>query len=936
MALEYLKASGCGSIRYRLVIEGWPEQWVTDPSITASENLDGRTVRVGLLYDGIRFGEKTLLRDAKIEADSISFRVVAGGTASLTGSSGDYATTSFGTYPEEVAQLEVSLEFDDTTIDLMGDGELFDTVVYHIGTEAVLSGGGSAITRHVWDTQPQSHHVSVYDETRTVYVFDRPYTMEGRHVWLYAYDEQDDGDLDGQCVWRGIVARQPRLDANCTTWLIEALPITHVLKQTVAGALQEAHPIGIFHTKTSQLIVNLVMDGEESGPTYYDGFAASESDLFNEINDMLEDAVTALSATDVQWIETLRIERGADGLHLYMKVLAPLGEHEFAGGSGNSVISHGFTITFGSPLIGYAFGDWHKVTTRADGTYRGSDTVYDGTHEIIGEGEWIMYMTLDDESRVWIAGLSPSTEISYSYDGAPVVPLGKPAFNLRNTALGTNNFQHAWDDETSWRVYVDTSLDDAEAVYIKGILAPDGMLEDDTFEIDSTGEDANGHYITLVPHPITSNASSSNVTSEIRGYLTSGATIIAIRNYGSGSLAGFINILKALSVDANDGDTPFITDEDFDSFDTSLPTLSSDRRGRDYRFSKELSIEAILAPELQLAASFMRLTAVGRIGVATLPLPTQAYPVDAAHTIDVDAILEPAGDSGAWPVTEPTRDGVLTTVTIRENYDATKDEWTAGPFVFQNAEAIAASKSRGKSQLEIKPYSRPQRGIDNRKILQIATRYLEFFGRDYAVVTVQVPWTHFTVLCGDICSLTHRLIPGGDGLRGVSGRRVLCVGRRWEGDPAAGSMGELDLWMPARPIYGYAPSGLVTGAVNTSGNIWTVTLDPANAFNIAWSAVNDGQVLRNFAVGDYVQLERYGQESPTIVTGYLSAISSESAGTCTVITDTPWTAGVFTWLLLFRTDDIFGDNSQALQRTYAYVADANQTLPDGGRARKFA
>src|SRR5688500_17620993 len=89
---------GNGRVRYAAVIEGWPEIWVTDHSLTLSNSAGGRTVRVGLLRQGLQFSERALLLQGKLEASAMTLRFVSGDHAKQ-------AVASFATMPVVVAEI---------------------------------------------------------------------------------------------------------------------------------------------------------------------------------------------------------------------------------------------------------------------------------------------------------------------------------------------------------------------------------------------------------------------------------------------------------------------------------------------------------------------------------------------------------------------------------------------------------------------------------------------------------------------------------------------------------------------------------------------------------------------------------------------------------------------------------------------------------------
>ena len=146
-----IKTHGSGSLRFGLLIEGWPDFWVTDPSITYSPN--GQTVRVGLSTEGIVMQDRVIMHEARCEQSPITFKIRAPEWQQETASSwGDHATSSFTNRPQAVRQVDpaafTSFDEDDTSMPaLEGGGSLTSSTVYWVGSEAILVGTWPAITQ---------------------------------------------------------------------------------------------------------------------------------------------------------------------------------------------------------------------------------------------------------------------------------------------------------------------------------------------------------------------------------------------------------------------------------------------------------------------------------------------------------------------------------------------------------------------------------------------------------------------------------------------------------------------------------------------------------------------------------------------------------------------------------------------------------------------
>jgi hypothetical protein len=906
MTFASLKSTGSGSLRYRLMIEGWPDEFVTDSAITATTGLDGRTVRPGLLYRGLQISDRVIMQEARIEADGITFRIRPTQGRVTSTSQTDPITTSLSLYPEPVAALAADLAVGATTMSITGGGSLSNDTVYHIGTETIRVGTWPNITRGVWDTVALQNRVSVWDRSRAVYIYANPPTMEGRRAYLYVYGAGDSLTGTGTVIWRGIVSRPPRLEDDCMTWQINCQPITHVLKQTVAGELKDAHPSGIYHHAAGAVWFKIFYDGAWGNDVTYAGYDPSESQFLDDINGELATALAALGASTT--IDFLRLIRTTHGFSLHVRT---------AGGTPVS-----FALEIGSPIIGYVSPGGNASPLWIDNAGNRKLGDHSGSYLAAHTDYYAPLSHFNSNAH--------TADVGYVYDGAPVNPLGyasqalfqNPLFFQDSSAVSTS---------PSWRIYTDTSIGGASAVQISGSLngAADGI-----YEVDASTDT----YIDLKPATVNPRRPRHLTV----GFLTRETTIKVIRNYATfGNITDFRDAVVSASTQANDGDTPFVTSNDLATWtlgDTAaiIPEVAY----RAWQYTRQVALDKIFQEDLKLAAHFMRIDSSGKIGIAPIPSFTESTPVAATHQIDSSTIITPAGSFGSWPKVDPQRDGIITTISLQQHYNPYTGEWDDTPLVFQDPDAIATHKNRGKGELGVKPYSRPAliTGLPTFPeitIGHVAARYLGFFSRDYLVVTVEVPFKHFDVLCGDVVSFTHKLVPDGSGNRGMTARRGVVIARRWNLDPGSGEeMGTLTIWIPARPVYGYSPSAVITGQSNTGGNTWNLTCSTANTINVALSTNADGQCLEHFAASDYISIVQRNAASPTIVTGRISGTPDAAAGTCTVNLDGVWTPGTSAWVLEFQKDDT-GGKAQEGQRKFAYVANDSLTLPDGAFARRL-
>lgn len=911
-------STGRGTARYRLEIEGWPEVFVTDERITFATNKATRTVLPGLLHDGLNLSERIVMREATTTPNSMIFKLRPTRGSRTATQSTDPLTTAFTQFPKAIGFLTSNVDSNDTTgWTLAGGGGLTNGTYYHIGTETIycVSWAGQNITRTHWGTAPQSHHYSP-NATRSqdVHIYARPPTMEGRRCRLYAYGDDDAVAGNGTCIWRGIVASDPKLDADGITWIINAQPVTRVLKQNIAGAFGVAHPIGIFHNNSCVLRVATNYDGTPSPLTTeavkVPNWAINQDALFVTIDALLESYRATMAAAGAP-VTSLTIGRSNDGA---IRVRA--------------VVTAAFTKDFSVLVSSLIFGG--TIKDNGDGAQwrkEGSTAAVDGigTDLISSSGTW--YVTL------WTPGeMTHGTPYDYTWDGElGVTPLGRlaPASNKKrwNYTKGGGTGAGADASLTPWRMYIDQNWD-FPGVVGASVLVSDSIQDNKTMKIAVSDTVSSFNYIEVDPIDIGMSSEAEKDSFEYRaakwgfvGLLTDQTELTLIRDYGSTTVVGFLANLKSTATEyANDGDTPFITDEDLSTWAVVWPP-SPAQQEREYQFTKTTSVESVLAAELQFCSAFMRLTATGTIGAVHYPQFTDSTACDTAHTLTTATILTPQNGEGMWPRWEPQRDGRVTEVVIVPGGPVEK----AHEYRFRLNSSIPISKTRGASRAEIRPLSYPSGlSLNNPNEFNdaesLADRFLSMFSREYAAVTVAVSYVHFSVLCGDVVSVTHPLIPDGLGNRGVSGRRGFVIERKWNLDPAQKGAGELTIMIPLVPDRGYAPAGVITAQTNTSGNIWDLTLSLANTFNIALAPSGSvaGQVLDSFAVNDYIRLVKCDTlpAATSAVVGTITALNA-AAGTCTVSLGAVWTPSTLVWRLEFDTG---ATGRTTNQYKYAYVA----------------
>ncbi len=938
MSWSRIMSTGSGELRYMLVIEGWPEVWVTDKSITWQP--DGQTVRVGLSCDGLAIRDRIIMYEARAEQDGITFKIRPTHRRSRGAAKWeDQPTASFSARATPVAAVAAGLELEDgaTTFPaLEGGGTLSNSTVYYMGSEAILIGTWPTITTRGYQSSIDQWHYApaTGSEDPRLYVWSRPPTMEGRRAYLYVWGSGDTVSAAGTVLWRGVVRRPPRLNRDGITWEISCGGIVEILKQRIAGDIKVAHPVGIYHHSSCAVRIRIAYSSVEGDPIMLVGWKADETAMMEWINDAIATELANLGADT--FVESLKMMRDTDdNYRLEARTTA----------SGQDV----FAIELSSPIIGgtWSYGDqWVNASTgsRVDGvlTELGTSAQY----YLAMERPHAEFFDPNKRSTATLpTPLDVVSPLGYAYTIMRLNPkfVGNNAFALGGTRWQTADASDIANNP-AWRIYVDEDMDGVTSLAIPGTDKPSGI-----YTVrgggNGTGYDAvaDAYWVEVEPYfrpgawPELGNADEG-----FMGFLTGDTEIKARRSYGSGTVFEFLITLKSLAIDfGNKGDTPFVTSEDLTVWGPNGANLT-DIALRDYEFYGPVELDAMLLEELKLINFIERIDGDGKLDAIPLPPLTSTSPVDALHTIDSDDIVTPADSYGDWPGWEPERDGRVTTVKIQEEWDPYTDQWTDEPRIIVDELAVSISKTRGKAIAEIKPYSRRSSRASAQLAMSLTDervtlgrRYLEMFAKDYDVVRLAVPFTKFDILCGEIVSVTHRNLPDGEGQRGLTGRRGIVIERSWPLDPKGDNHGYLTVMLAADAQVGYAPSALVTAQSNTTGTTWAITCSVAAPLNVAWSPNDDGLMLEHFADGDFIRLVKFDDAgAPTEITGVVSGTPNAAAGTVTVVLNATWTPGSDTWVLEFQ-EDTSGSLATDAQSNYAYVADSDLQLQDGSFARVF-
>jgi hypothetical protein len=279
-------------------------------------------------------------------------------------------------------------------------------------------------------------------------------------------------------------------------------------------------------------------------------------------------------------------------------------------------------------------------------------------------------------------------------------------------------------------------------------------------------------------------------------------------------------------------------------------------------------------------------------------------------------------------------------VTLQHIFSVLEDKHIDVPVVVQQDLTIPITKGRGKAPMSIMPLSTPlfYGGPQTIPLLtEIGAQWLAYVSINYGVVQLQVPYSKWDVLCGDIVTISHHLVLDGAGLRGVVDRHGVVIERRVNLDPARPRRIDLTIMLTPKNACGYAPAGFITAAEDLGSNAWVLTFDPTHVLNQAMSADGSGEVYRHFGVNDYIQLQQFDSYTSTDLAGIVTA-GDYDAGTLTVQFDGAGYPGYDSegpfFVLEFALDDGSHDPS-ANQKKFAIVANNDGRLGDGTFGRRL-
>lgn len=886
----HVVANGGGPYDLRLVIAGYPREWITD-GLTAgtvpSGNGKDRTRCHGLLRRGLTKSERARLAEGLPDQ--------SGCTASIVDIDAQ-ATAEFTAIPSERSWLIDTVDTVDGSWNVtvgVSDGYA------HIGTEAISIAAG-VFTRGKWDTIAQGHWVTRGDTTIASELTDIPVTMTGRRWFLYAHGPTETGLADeGTLVARGVVAAEPQ--ERDGTWAIRLDPTVSVLDQDIVQALaRPMTPMGIYYPWTAPLHItfeegggadNSTGGGSNVATVVMSGYWATQQEFVDELNAELVTAIDTPNLFDGLFHAEIRDGR-------WELVYKP----GTSGGAG-------------------VYWVWVMCSNLVDGTAR----LLEYEHEETGTNRG--YVAAGQTYRVlW----DPyGTDYVRALYPPPIsrADMESPSANLRSVPR-SNNYDYSVEGGYP-RVRAtdtETAANPRKRVYLREAYL---LAVGDTVTITTD----NGETAAPIIRVFT--VSAVDATTGAVDFSVADGWINAVWVGNAGpivrvasdtiaapmDLGGFRDALVADGpLRGNLGDWPLVDGDDIASWQTAVDIASEGRaplEQRMYLFPKRISLKTVISHELRTYGLFMYTDGDEKLAVRPI---TPALETDSATmTITADHRII---DDGFGTV-DVAADGVVNCAEMRVGFNPESGSFDGDTFIFPNAISISRNGGR-KRTLEIHPRVALAPGVQwtRSDAHSVCTPPISFFGDRYHVLTMAVTLECFDLRVGDGVAVDVPQLPW-NGARGIDSTGTL-IGYSWDFDAGRG---ELEILLrDVTNVAGYTPAGRVATQVNTSGNIWALTLtanhySPTGAVDASFFAVND-----------------------RVETAHLDTTTASMEGTVTAVSGNVVTVsfdGVFTpsgTVSIVYTDhvDVIAGTGDANQTRYAFIADSGRLLSDSSPARNFS
>jgi hypothetical protein len=880
MSWARTKATGSGRFKLRLAIEGVPYEPVSHASMEGTA-ADGRIRYNGLKSDGLKITEKCDLVRAKLEVSGMRINIA---------DVGKRWTSLFGRKPGAVTYLAADADDADTSFTVLGTGAFASSGVIYMDTETFAYDSKDSthfldLTRSIWDSYAQYHYTVNGERAAYPEITDWPTVYQGRRCHLYAYGDGDDPQGDGNRIWQGIIAHEPRYDGKIWSFLLD--PLTALFRQKLGGDLEEPATIrGIYYPAAAPLVVSIVEFADDfngSAISAFVRFAKSGSweDQAAFLVSLNANIVTAMAAADTgTFTQSVFAEEWGGSWAVRFETL----------GASQRYMQVTITSAIDGPLREYPIDTSDPTGPQID-TIAASRAYY-----YVPENA-----TLGCVPRAVIGSYEPTSSIARDLDDAKkfnVDPDTFPPYRiyLGNSAAITSNTSAV---QVEWESSGRASDAAGQAPFIVN-------------DIDAAS--ASSRYLDLSRPPTIDSLTGVQYYSYAGGKLPQ---IRQGRSYGSGTLDDFLDAITDVgdtSEYLNTGAWPDIRITDIDTVNNEIDAAVASSpwaNARAYSVFGEVTLGELIAMECLLAGVFPCLNSSGQITFRKIRLAAPAEAVDAEITATYALVDK------MWLAWEPSALGQFNTIILRTGYDPIEDDHKGTTYVMRDV--VAFGRRPQARTLEIAPYSTDPAtlGLTFDVLNPIAAKLFSVFASDYAFFTVEVPLTHFDVLLGDVVSITWAKVPNAHGGLGVTDKLGVVVGREWN---LRGARGKLTILATDRKIGGYAPAAKIDTITGTSGTTGPFTITLASGYMPSGTDTPDF-----WQAGDLVRLLRWDSTTNTSVNG---TVSSVPGGNQIILsTGSAWTHAAGSWFVAPRVSTAITADDQKVD---VFIANADSTLDFSG------
>ena len=768
-------------MRARLVVEGWPDIFVSHPSM-AGNRVDGRRQIAGMRLDSMRIAARVKLAQGDLVGQEMTVDLVENPALQIT--------ESLTKKPTLRSFLTGDLDEGHVATMSVSDTSAWPSTSYvHVGREVIAysskasSVAFASLTRGVWDTIDQAHFTPNGIDRSYPHVTDRPRSLMGRRVYLYILGSTEAADADGTLRWRGFVSSSWSFSEGVYSFTIS--PISELLEQPIGGDLEEPLPLrGIYLPNSGALKFRIYRRSgannsdsptSDSDVVTVSGFFADQQAFCDEVTAALTTATSTWSWDAGTLLEAEPV--GRNGWRIVYRTGPTNAYYVGIAASGGPARADQL-----SPVDRRTNSLWRDVASTAESPTLVTDRLYEMhvdapvPRQVLGDGGGGFH---DDP-------LAPSLTPNRVYVGGSV-EIGTPTiFPL---------------------LQIDPGGDGDPTAFVPAVGFESGA-SDIYFRVFGTSVP----YLLLGPS----------------------ASVRMVRGLAVGGLGDLVDALIADSPGlANAGAMPLLTSADISTDHSEIEAAESSLRitQRAWYASKGVSLRDVLVHEARLRGLFLSSDTTGKMEFRRLraPLKTDV----ASHSVTAKTAV------GRWPVISDSPFGHLGRVVFHRGWSYEDNEHNGTPVVAKDVSAVGSP-----GVLDVAPRSSLASGADA-VVLSIddyyllASSVLGLFGSPYRIVDIEVALVHFDAALGDVVSLSTNFLPDDDGTMGLTTKEGLLIGYDWSPMEAKGRLRTLLLGLDTA---GYSPSFLVSSA-SGSGTSWdlTLTLSPyTSESDIAtWLAVGD-------------------------------------------------------------------------------------------------